>query len=158
MQYHFYPFVIPWGKLRPWLWVPKNFSPFGVGCIFGFTAILGGASTLIVDKSYLTRNIRFHFWNCVGLFGTGLFMILFCNYPLIECYLRTGLFWKFDDFWIGSKTFKRHKVLCKTWRVEAFLQICLFELFYRSQRLRSKVVLLKRKSCFLTRFELILQL
>ena len=66
-------------------------SPFGVGCIFGFTSVLGGASTLIVERSYLSRNIRFHFWNCVGLFGTGVLMILFCNYPLVECHLRSDI-------------------------------------------------------------------
>ena len=80
-------------------------SPFGVGCIFGFTSVLGGASTLIVDRSYLTRNIRFHFWNCVGLFGTGVLMILFCNYPLVECHLRSDIEC-YDDINQWSKAFR----------------------------------------------------
>jgi len=96
---------------EPVLSVRHPLSPFGVGCIFGFTAVLGGASTLIVDRSYLTRNIRFHFWNCVGLFGTGVLMILFCNFPLVECHLRSDI-QCYDDINQWSNAFRYGYLSC----------------------------------------------
>lgn len=35
----------------------------------------GSTCSLIVKRSYLSKNIRFHFWNCVGLFFSGILLI-----------------------------------------------------------------------------------